>query len=744
MKKILSVLFSIAFAVGAFALSACNSPAAENDERENGGEQTITRIVAETGASVEGVQFDPRTTLKFEQKTQGEDFDRALAAIDDYGYEKNGLLLVYDVSLLLGGEQIQPSGKVTVTIPAAILNLSPDKSYSLYHVKSDGVEKLDIVKSGDNVSFETTGFSLFVFAEDHEHEYGDMYYARPATFFEAGNVAYYHCEKCDTYFDENMGEIESPVIEKLSTDIALLVDGEKKCDFTVDVNEENLIRWISPEIELTKDQVLSLTAKDGSAAYEFFANTSSNITIENKIHNDATAIVSIDGTPNGLFLSVSGFEYDGITVKVTRDGEATEYPMNAVEYDEKSSYVYGYLYFEKDDTFVVCDHDNKVEYGYSDVSEEDAWLSYVFTEGEQNAIKVANDYRLGIELLNGKILIDTIFAPSEKSDFALEIAGVSEKTAMTERSIEQGTEAYEDAVFTLKHPTTINNEDIVSSLDKDGYVVYHARVGLPADSQVRIYDALSEAYIENTHLSYVAGVAEIAQNVTLEGEYIKLAEAGTYDISFVLCSSLIVVYKVESEPVVTNAPSFICGNSNVGNGGILKMTVTENSGVFETGELDLGTMDLFQILFDQLTYVSVNGGEDLVKVVSGYLCVKKEGTYNVKFDATAKTISVVLVKEKEDSVLTACSIYIQSDSIPHTMIIVDGTNFEYKGAMKTNDYVFFNDQNGDRIEDATLDSSVDPNVLATLLPGAFQAKADVTASFYIDKTTHVVRVVVEE
>lgn len=43
----------------------------------------------------------------------------------------------------------------------------------------------------------------------HTHTYGDLVPAKDPTCGEAGNVAYYHCEECNKYFDEEKEEIES-------------------------------------------------------------------------------------------------------------------------------------------------------------------------------------------------------------------------------------------------------------------------------------------------------------------------------------------------------------------------------------------------------------------------------------------------------------------------------------------------------------------------------------------------------
>ena len=139
-----------------------------------------------------------------------------------------------------------------------------------------------------------------------------------------------------------------------------MVNGENKGDFTVTTQEENTIVWDITGVSLNKDDVIGLSAKaDNTKTYTYFPNTNSNITDEFKVHNDVTSgDVHIVGTLNGLYLSVSGFEYDGIVIKINN----TEYPMNKVTYHDssKETYIYGYANLTINDTVVVIDKDNNI------------------------------------------------------------------------------------------------------------------------------------------------------------------------------------------------------------------------------------------------------------------------------------------------------------------------------------------------------------------------------------------------
>ena len=177
-----------------------------------------------------------------------------------------------------------------------------------------------------------------------EHEYGYMYYAKDATFLEEGNIAYYQCSHCNKFFDENFVEVESVVIPKLSNEISLYINGEYNSDFELVEEEENHISWKLNANNLKKDDVVTIRSKnDSTKTFNFFAGDSSLIDMNGIVHNDANeSLIEITFTPNGMQLSSTGFEYNGITIIVSKNDNTIEKEMNKIVYDfgeETESYI---------------------------------------------------------------------------------------------------------------------------------------------------------------------------------------------------------------------------------------------------------------------------------------------------------------------------------------------------------------------------------------------------------------------
>lgn len=119
-------------------------------------ETTGIKLEAEAGV------VPPDTVLKAEQVKEGGNFviiNNALQTTSDKW-------VAYDISLLSNNAEIQPSGKVTVSIPRP-RGLNMNKMV-LYHVAEDGtLTQIPFALDGtkDNILFETDHFSLYAVVE---------------------------------------------------------------------------------------------------------------------------------------------------------------------------------------------------------------------------------------------------------------------------------------------------------------------------------------------------------------------------------------------------------------------------------------------------------------------------------------------------------------------------------------------------------------------------------------------------
>lgn len=151
MKKISKLIAVVLVLVLGVILVACGN--------KGGGDNTATTVnelTAESGVSASGT-FEGGSTLKAEAHAADSEKGRAAISAIDKPYD-SARVAVFDITFTKGGEKVQPSGKVKITMPKPF----EADEYVTYHVKGDVVEELETAVVGDKISFETTSFSYFV------------------------------------------------------------------------------------------------------------------------------------------------------------------------------------------------------------------------------------------------------------------------------------------------------------------------------------------------------------------------------------------------------------------------------------------------------------------------------------------------------------------------------------------------------------------------------------------------------
>ena len=453
-----------------------------------------------------------------------------------------------------------------------------------------------------------------------EHEYGAMYYALEATFLRDGNIAYYQCSHCNKYFDEDYNEVESVVVPKLSNELSLYINGEYVKDFTLDEEDENHLLWSIDLTNLKKDNVITIRLKnDSNHFFDFFTGTNSLIDEEGTIHNDAdSSHIDLYYNANGLHLSSTGYEYEGITIIKNTD----EYPMNYVEYNfgsETKSYIYGYLVLNQNDVIEVYDHDNNVSYGYSYVSEDDLWNTPLFSESTDHKILINKDARVGIEFdtTTKTIYIDAVYNPNNGSSYSVDVNGES-SNSMTKTVYEKTSNEYKSYTYVITNEKTINNYDIVTVLEQNGLVVYNATVDLKANDKIRIKNDTNNTYVKNDHLLDLYDFTNVLTAVEFDGEYIKVLEAGKYLIMYMECVDGFIITKMESSVTPTATVQLNISSANP-DAGLEKLTQSEsNPNVYEIKNKELLVSDVFSILYNgtNYSYSDIEEGQDLVTSIA--------------------------------------------------------------------------------------------------------------------------------
>lgn len=128
---------------------------------------TLKELVSEQGIVVEGGGFEIGSTLVTEEITSSEKIEKVKKLLEGQSYNVDKEIYVYDILVIKDGVEVQPNGKVTVTIPVVKEDAN---EYVVFHIKKDNsVEELVPSIVDDKIVFETESFSYFVIAETNKY-----------------------------------------------------------------------------------------------------------------------------------------------------------------------------------------------------------------------------------------------------------------------------------------------------------------------------------------------------------------------------------------------------------------------------------------------------------------------------------------------------------------------------------------------------------------------------------------------
>ena len=554
-----------------FVLTACNDQPVILDSLQN-----------EYGVVIEGGKFEEGSTLFTNSVTTTSDEGKeVLEILSAQDYNKEGNIYIFDIYVSKDDKKIQPDGKVKVTIP--ITEIDSD-NYFVFHIKeNNSVEKLIPTLLEGQISFETSSFSYFAIVEEaikehihnyelvegvdpscikegtikhyhcdecgknfdmnygeiedltiekSDHEYGSMYWGKSPSFWEDGNIEYYFCEECEKYFDADYTEVESVVLPKLSRNISICVNGVATPLVIVEENESQII-WTLDNLDVTKGDIITICVSDNpSVTYDYFAegNVNKDGIILTTVKNIS---VNVTATPNGIMLFIDGYKYEGIVIEIN----GTQYPMASVTYpDEINSYIYGYVYLEQGDEFVIIDNLNNIVYDYDDLDESYLWDTWDFHRGDDGEFVIDYATRYGIEFDydgNKKIFINKVFEPVDGNNYEIVFEDETiESVPLTEINIPSNDEIYEKLLWYVIHEKVMNNEDIVSYINEHGLYVYTDTIYLEAGVKFNLRNVTKDYVISSDKLTEVYTLND---NLTKEGDYVKILTSGYYEITYMPC-----------------------------------------------------------------------------------------------------------------------------------------------------------------------------------------------------------------
>lgn len=182
----LNMLFAVVLClVMFFALAACNN-------------EVQQKLVSDAGITVEGGGFEKGSALITESiETTGEKGREIVTLLEEQNYNKELQVNIYDIFVAKDGNEVQPDGKVKITIPAPF---ESENGYVTFHVKDDdSVETLVTTYAEGKISFETDSFSYFVVAAANNPSEAKKYTFTATLGGEGQGTIYYLSSPYSTY-----------------------------------------------------------------------------------------------------------------------------------------------------------------------------------------------------------------------------------------------------------------------------------------------------------------------------------------------------------------------------------------------------------------------------------------------------------------------------------------------------------------------------------------------------------------
>ena len=512
------------------------------------------------------------------------------------------------------------------------------------------------------------------YAEDVDnlgHDFGDLNYGYPATFTEDGIIDHYQCGECGKYFDANKQEVDSIVIPKLSTDLSICVNGTPVALVLTEQNENNLV-WVLEGLSVEAGDVITL-CQTGSPdiTYTYFADgDNNNVDTEGKIRTTAAlADVILTWTPNGFYLTVSGYEYSGIVIEIN----GIQYPMHFVTYldGETTGYIYGYVELAAGDRFVVIDNVNGVVYDYDDIAASSAWNTWDYHRGENGEIVMDYATRYGIEfdwMGEKEIDITKVFAPFDGDSYEVVFGNKELNILMEEDFYESGSDAYNGALWYILHEKVTNNEDIRAYLEEHGYYFYTAEVELEAGDTFNIKNYTAFETINADHLAEVYADGAVVEK---DGEYVKILASGTYSIIYIPACD---IFAIGAATPSVNADIYMYLD-----GDFVPLTMdSDGYAVYENLQATTSTMILFAD--SAYSYLPITLSSDTnssyahVMQYSGMsmLYFDKAGTYHLSYNVQTGELTITSANPEQENPMVNYTYY---------LIAVDSVNGDTSSIM---------------------------------------------------------------
>ena len=670
MRRGLIIFFAVMALMFSVVLCAC-----ENDATTPNGvtlEEDNTTLTSETGIVVSGDTFPTGTTIVFNTISDDKIIDEVTQltkSSDHYLFGDNyvvSIVKVIDLSLYDGTSKLEVSKRLDYEIPTELLGV--DKSncnqYHLFRItEKNQVKFIDATRWSNSFSFTSSQSKYLVVVKwemapcKHVNigEFDDGY---PATIFSSGLKPHYYCWDCRKYLDENMNETtwEELIIPKLSRNLDLYVNGEKKSEFSLSIEEARHLKWEINGISLKAGDSISIVTRDDSSIFSGYEpKVITNINENGQVRNDvAAATIELEvnrSYSDTVWLRISGAEYYYVTLSNYKESETRgiglpdengNISFNKVLITSYSGTIYVWKY--ENGQISACDI-LTINDGTSST------IGSLYTSDSSFYVYNSGYYRVSYNINSKNLAIDTISIIGDKlasyrikriDNTKLDIRGVYSKGRTIDSCedcsvyFEKYLAADENADFVLENSPRIK-KDLSVAADSKNYISFDKDTGLVHFLQYGSYDIY---------------VSEMTYEIRVEYK----GDATPDYKGYIYYNTI--RYSSLDHPYYTGSPYEAYPNHKI------ELNTTEDSNVlaFKKAYTLYSGMHIYvqNEKEDRTNYYQLGDIDDLeyAEIVGTSLIIKKNGVYNIFFNTSTKTIDLEFVRELANSELLQPSKYV--------------------------------------------------------------------------------------
>ena len=429
--------------------------------------------------------------------------------------------------------------------------------------------------------------------------------------------------------------------------------------------------------------------------------------------------------------------YKGIVIEI--NGE--KFAMNFETYpsDEKTSYVYGYVYINAGDKLLIRDTESGAVWGYDDIDEAFSWNTWDYHRGDNGEIVFDFTARYAFEFdCDGckKLYITKVFAPNHGESFGIDFEGEREDVIFDSLNLSASADAEGEFMWMLSHDTTMNCSDFTEYINENGLWFYYAIIDLEEGESFSLKNLTTGDTIGADYMSDITG--DIAA-ITRDGDLVSVQKSGSFYIIYLPAFNSFAVECDTTDPL--SEINLYAGDKAV------TLIPDENGDIFYEG-FESTTYHIISIDDARFSPLPIILDESMDKTlvdltVSGDYYVAyptKEGTYNLRYNVYTGVLYLEYVGGVEEEETVPYQIYISYD---HKLSLKQSTD-------NPDEYYHLAVTMGAWDEIKVLDSNLDYITNMTLAAGTTDIVTDGsiitfqtggTYDFYINKTTHEIRFV---